>query len=183
MGRMTAERIDRPDGSILVRPANRSATIRQRLSSDCAITRVETPDRVFLADRVDGGEWRRLTYGDAWRKARAFAAYLLGIDASAERPVVILSGNSIEHGIVALGCFIAGVPYAPISPPYSLVSRDFGKLRHIVSLLTPRLFFVADAAAFAPALNAVMKDDAELLVARNATRRASRSAFRRCAEG
>ncbi len=86
MGRMAAERIDRPDGSILVRSTEPLGAYPKRLSSDCAITRVETPERIFLADRVDGGQWRHLSYGDAWRQARALAAHLLGIDASAERP-------------------------------------------------------------------------------------------------
>jgi feruloyl-CoA synthase len=116
------------------------------------------PERTLVAKRESkdkGGDWRRLSYGAALVSARAIAQALLDLRLSAERPVVILSDNDIEHLQLALGAMLAGVPYAPISPAYSLVSQDFGKLRHIVGLLTPGLVF-ASGPAYAKAIAAVV---------------------------
>ncbi len=126
------------------------------------------PERVFLADRGLDGEWRRLTYCDALEKARSIGEALLGRGLNAERPLVILSGNSLEHGLMALGAMMAGIAYAPVSPAYSLVSSDFAKLKHIFALLTPGLVFTTDGAPFEAALDAAATGDTELVVARNA---------------
>ena len=80
---------------------------------------------------------------------------------------MILSGNCIEHALVGLAAMHVGVPYAPISPAYSLMSSDFGKLRSIVELLTPGLVFVNDGKPFARAIDAVVPSDTEVVVARN----------------
>ncbi len=127
----------------------------------------QAPDRVFLADRVDGGPWRELTYAQVRDKARSIAQYIIDHELSADRPIVILSGNGIEHGLIALGAMMAGVPFAPVSPAYSLVSQDHAKLKHVFNLLTPGLVFAAEGAPFAKALGAVMKPGINLLVARN----------------
>ncbi|WP_187968143.1 feruloyl-CoA synthase [Aquibium microcysteis] len=126
----------------------------------------EVPERVFLADRGEDGAWRKVTFAQALARARSIAQYLLDRKLSAERPVVILSGNSVEHGLIALGAMMAGVPFAPVSPAYSLVSKDHAKLRHIFSLLTPGLVFAADGRPFEAALRSVMNDDIGLVVAR-----------------
>ena len=126
------------------------------------------PDRVLIADRGPDGEWRRLTYAEAAERSRSIAQYLLDLGLSADRPIVVLSGNSMEHALLALGAMRAGVPYAPVSPAYSLVAKDFGKLRHIFDLLTPGMVFAADGAPFAHALDAVMKPGMVLVNARHA---------------
>lgn len=125
------------------------------------------PDRVLIADRGPDGEWRRLTYAEAAERSRSIAQYLLDLGLSADRPIVVLSGNSMEHALLALGAMRAGVPYAPVSPAYSLVAKDFGKLRHIFDLLTPGMVFTADGAPFAHALDAVMKPGMVLVNARH----------------
>ncbi|MEX0404154.1 feruloyl-CoA synthase [Aquibium sp. LZ166] len=127
----------------------------------------EAPDRVFLADRGPDGAWRKVTYAQALEKARSIAQFILDRGLSAERPIVVLSGNSVEHGLIALGAMMAGVPFAPVSPAYSLVSKDDEKLKHIFSLLTPGLVFAADGKPFEPALKSVMTPDIGLVVARN----------------
>ena len=124
------------------------------------------PDRLFLADRGPDGEWRRLTYAETLAKTRAVAQFLIDRGLSAERPLVILSGNSIEHALLALGAQMAGIAFAAISPAYSLVSSDFAKLRYIVSLLTPGLVFTADREPFARALAAIEAEAIGLVVAR-----------------
>ncbi|MEO8143245.1 MAG: feruloyl-CoA synthase, partial [Betaproteobacteria bacterium] len=112
------------------------------------------PDRTFLAERKGDG-WRRLSYRDALSDARRVGQALLNLKLDATTPVAILSDNSIEHALLALGAMHVGVPVAPISPAYSLMSKDFAKLKYIFDLLKPGLVFAADAEKFAPALAAV----------------------------
>ena len=125
------------------------------------------PDRTFIAKRVNGGDWRRITYAEAHTTARSIGQALVDRGLSADRPIAILSGNDLEHAMLALGAMYAGVPYSPISTAYSLVSTDFGKLRHIFSLLTPGLVFAASGNQFAKAIAAVMPKDAELVVTKD----------------
>ena len=126
-----------------------------------------TPEQVLFADRGEDGAWRKVTYAEARARARSIAADLLGRGLSADRPIAILSGNEIEHALLALGAMYAGIAYAPLSPAYSLVSSDFVKLKHAFDLLTPGLVYVSDGVLFGPALNAVMRDDIGLVVRRN----------------
>ncbi len=112
------------------------------------------PERTFLAERRGEG-WRRLSYRDALADARRIGQALLNFGLNADKPVAILSDNSIEHALLALGAMHVGVPVAPISPAYSLLSKDFAKLKQIFDLLKPGLVFAADAEKFAPALAAV----------------------------
>src|SRR6185436_18312333 len=112
------------------------------------------PDRVFLAERKGEG-WRRISYRDALSDARRVGQALLNLGLNAEKPVAILSDNSIDHALLALGAMHVGIPVAPISPAYSLMSKDFAKLKSIFELLRPGLVFAADPEKFAPALAAV----------------------------
>ena len=110
------------------------------------------PDRIFMAERDAGGGWRQITYAQLLTSSRHIASALLARGLSAERPVVILSGNSIDHALVAFGALYAGIPFCPVSPAYSLVSKDYGKLAYLMKLLTPGLVFADDAGKFADAL-------------------------------
>src|SRR5215212_1417283 len=85
------------------------------------------PDRTFLAQREDSG-WRLLTYADALTRVRRIAQALLDRKLSLDRPIVILSGNGIEHGLLALAAMYVGVPYAPIAPAYSLQATEYTAL-------------------------------------------------------
>ncbi len=126
------------------------------------------PERSFMARRVknaDGslGEWRHLSYAQAWTTARSIAQGLIDRGLSAERPVAILSENSLEHALLALGCLVAGVPFVPVSPPYSLVSVDYDKLKHVLRTVTPGLVFAQDA-RYAKAIAATVGDDVEVVL-------------------
>ncbi len=128
------------------------------------------PERSFMVrreKRADGstGDWRHVTYAEAWRRARSIAQGLINRGLSVERPVVILSGNDLEHAMLALGCMLAGVPFAPTSPPYCLVSHDYDKLRHVLKTVTPGLVFAADAAGYGKAINATVAGDVEVVLA------------------
>jgi feruloyl-CoA synthase len=127
------------------------------------------PERTFMARRVkqaDGtsGDWRHVTYAEAWASARAIAQGLINRGLSAERPVVILSENDLEHALLALGCLVAGVPYVPTSPPYSLISTDYAKLRHVLETVTPGLVFAADGARYGKAIQAAVGQDVDVVL-------------------
>jgi feruloyl-CoA synthase len=115
----------------------------------------KTPERPFLAERTPSGSWRKVTYREAYGAVRRIAQALLDRGLGPARPVAILSDNGIDHALLALGAMHVGIPVAPISPAYSLMSKDFGKLKHIFQLLEPGLVFAADPARFQPALDAV----------------------------
>jgi feruloyl-CoA synthase len=126
------------------------------------------PERSFMARRVrnaDGqlGDWRHVSYAQAWSSARNIAQGLINRGLNAERPVAILSENSLEHALLALGCLIAGVPYVPVSPPYSLVSVDYDKLKHVLRTVTPGLVFAQDA-RYAKAIAATVGSDIDVVL-------------------
>ena len=140
----------------------------QRLTDQLVHWAQTAPERTFLAQRVknaDGtkGDWRRISYAEALDGARRIGQALLARGLSAERPVVILSGNDIEHALLALGCLYAGVPYSPSSPAYSTISQDFGKLRHVLGTLTPGLVFASDGVRYSTAILAVVGADVEVV--------------------
>src|SRR6187455_2837046 len=110
------------------------------------------PDRPFLVERNAAGAWIALTYAETLRRVRGLAQALVNRRLSADRPVMILSGNSAEHALLALAAMYAGVLYAPVSPAYSLQSRDHRALTTIVEMMRPGLVFAADAAAYDRAL-------------------------------
>jgi feruloyl-CoA synthase len=158
----------RADGTLLLTSPQPLAPYPAKITERLEFWAREAPDRVFMAQRGNEGAWRTVTYAQALRHARAIGAALLRRGLSAERPVVIFSGNSIEHALLALGALYAGIPHVPVSPAYSLVSSDFGRLRAIVDLLTPGLVFATDGAAFSRAIAAAVPESAEVVVARNA---------------
>ena len=127
------------------------------------------PAQTFMARRVklaDGslGDWQYINYAQAWHTARCIAQALINRGLSTERPVVILSENSLEHALLALGCMVAGVPYVPTSPPYSLISQDFDKLKHVLRTVTPGLVFASDA-RYARAIAATVGLETEVMMA------------------
>lgn len=116
----------------------------------------QTPDTIFLAERDSADTpWATMTYAGALRGVRAAASWILAQGLSAERPVVILSDNSIDHALLALAAQHVGVPSAAISPAYSLMSRDFDKLKSMISLLQPGAIYVSATKPFAAALAAI----------------------------
>jgi feruloyl-CoA synthase len=157
----------RADGVIHMRSPHALGPYPVKLTERLEYWAARAPDRVLFAQRDETGGWRGVTYGEALEKARRIGAALLRRPVSAERPIAILSGNDIEHGLIGLAALYVGVPYVPISPAYSLISQDFGKLRHVLGLLTPGLVFAADGRAFERAIDAVVPPELEVIVARN----------------
>jgi feruloyl-CoA synthase len=120
-------------------------------------------EQTFVARRGVDGQWQHISYADMLQRVRRIATWLLDRGLSAERPLVILSGNDLEHVQLATAALYAGIPYCPVSPAYSLLSQDFGKLRHIVETLQPGLVFAADA-AYGRAIDAVFETSVTLVM-------------------
>ena len=146
----------------------------QRLTDRLRHWAETAPDRTWMARRqptvgADGkpalGDWRHISYAEAWATARRIAQGLINRGLNAERPVAILSENSLEHALLALGCMVAGVPYVPTSPAYSLISTDYDKLKHVLRTTTPGMLFASDAARYGKALRAVAGEGVEIVLA------------------
>ena len=148
-------------GVIRLRSAHALGSYPEKLTERLDHWASVAPDRVFLAQRGPGGAWEKFTYAEVREGARRVAQGLLDRGLSAERPVVVLSGNDIEHALIGLGAMYAGIPYAPVSPAYSLMSTDFAKLKAIMWLLTPGLVYASLEGAFGRAIEAAVPDDVE----------------------
>jgi feruloyl-CoA synthase len=153
------------DGTTYLRPVRALPEYPVRITDRLLHWSNATPDRVFMAERNADGAWRKITYAELLTVSRHIASALLARGLSAERPLVILSGNSIDHALMAFGALYAGVPYCSVSAAYSLVSRDYGKLAHVMNLLTPGLVFADDAGKFADALVANVPPGTEIAAA------------------
>jgi len=146
----------RADGSIILR-----STTPLRESTRCIGDWLEhwarqAPDRIFLADRASAdAPWSTVTYKDALKQVRSAAAWILAQGLRVERPLMILSDNSVEHALFTLAAQHVGVPSAAISPAYSLMSKDFDKLKSMVELLQPGAIYVSATKPFAAALAAI----------------------------
>ncbi len=127
------------------------------------------PDQTLYAERGPDGEWRRLSFRQAVDAVMRLGQFLLDAGLSAERPLAILSGNDLEHAMLALAAIHVGIPYAAVSPAYSLVGKDFSRLAQVFEAVTPGMVFAADAAWFGPAIEAAA-GDAKRLFTRGATR-------------
>ena len=157
----------RRDGAILLR-SPLSLGAHSRVVGEWLLHWARTaPERTFLAERIGEG-WRKVSYREAMGLVRRLGQGLLDRGVAASRPVVILSENSVDHALLALGAMHVGVPVAPVSPAYSLMSKDFSKLKAIFELLRPGLVWTSDPEKFALALAAVAANPtpiAELLAA------------------
>jgi feruloyl-CoA synthase len=129
----------------------------------------QTPERIFLGERSSAdAPWKTVAYREALHKVRSAGSWILSQGMSAQRPLVILSDNSIQHALFALGAMHVGVPVASISPAYSLMSKDFDKLKSMIALLDPGAIYVSGLKTFAPALAAIKPLHAAIVVSGDA---------------
>ena len=156
------------DGTIYVRSPQELGSYPRAVTDRLDHWARATPDRVFMAQRDATGAWCEITYAGARALARNIAQSIIDRGLSAEKPIAVLSGNGLEHAVLGLGAMYAGVPYASISPAYSLVATDFGKLRTILGLLTPGMVFAINGTQFARAIKEAVPAEAELVVLENA---------------
>ena len=160
---VTVER--RPDGSIVITSNHPPGEGPRSIAHLLAAKAAEHPDRPYIKQREPNhGPWRGVTYGEALRAVEGVAQWLLDRGLGPEDSVMILSGNSIEHALMTLGAYTAGVPAAPISPAYSLISTDHAKLKHCFEKVAPRVVFAQHGALFAKALETLKALDPTLAV-------------------
>jgi len=148
------EAVRRDDGTLLLRSPQKLGPYSRCVTEWLVEWSDRDPARVFLAERKADG-WRKISYREAYGNVRRIGQALLERGLDAGKPVAILSDNSIEHALLSLGAMHVGVPVAPVSPAYFLLSKDFGKLKYIFELVRPGLVFAAEAQKFGPALEAV----------------------------
>ncbi len=159
---------DGETGTHYLRADEALAPYPERLTDRLVHWAQERPEQTLFARRMknaDGssGDWKHISFAQALDAARRIGQGLLDRGLSAERPVLILSENDLEHALLALGCLYAGIAYCPTSPAYSLISQDFDKLKHVVKTLTPGLVFASDAHRYGRAMLATLGHDVELL--------------------
>jgi feruloyl-CoA synthase len=156
------EREDRPDGAILLRSRTHLAPYPTSVAEVFAAGCAAHPDRVLVADRRGpGNEWYRVTWGEARDQVAAVAGWLTE-QGYASRPVMVLSGNSVEHLLLTLACYQVGSPIAPVSVAYSLLSADHDKIHRMAAVARPAVVYAEDAVTFGPALDAVRAVAADL---------------------
>jgi feruloyl-CoA synthase len=169
-GSLAATFTPRADGTTLVHSTEPLQPYPARLTDRLLHWAAVKPDHTLAAKRVKlgdrSGDWHRLSYAQAVESARSIAQALIARGLSAERPLVILSDNDLEHLQLGLGAMLAGVPFAPISAAYSLMSQDYGKLRHILETLTPGLVFAASGSAYGKAISATVAPDVPVVLTR-----------------
>lgn len=166
--RLAVER--RGDGTVILTseqpldPYEAQVGIRFRHASE------DVPRRIFLAERQAGRGWVRLNYAEARAAVGALSQALLDRGLDSTRPVMILSGNSIAHALLTLAAMQVGIPVAPVSQAYALLSQDHAKLKAMAALIRPGLVFFEDAARFAPAraaLDSLGLDDLRFVARHN----------------
>jgi len=151
------------DGTYYVRsnhpPAEGPRSVAHLLAEKAAAH----PDRPYILQRAPGhGPWQGVTYGEAKRAADGIAQWLLSHGLTGADSVMVLSANSVEHALMMLGCYTAGVPIAPISPAYSLISTDHAKLKHCFGTVKPRAVFAQNSEMFARAFETLKALDPTL---------------------
>ena len=178
-GSLRANLAMRADGSTVITSTEPLGAYVGRITDRFLHWAATTPERTLVAKRLpkeQGGDWRRVSYGGALVAARSIAQALIDRGVSVERPLAILSDNDVEHLLLGLGAMLAGVPHSPVSPAYSLLSQDHGKLRHVMGVLTPSVVFAASGSAFQKAIAAAVPGDVRVLLGQGAVEgRASES--------
>lgn len=169
LSEMHAERHDAADGTIYVRSLDPLGAYPRCVTDKLEFWARTAPDRIFLAERSGDG-WRAISYAETWQSIQPLAQALLDAGLSAERPLAILSGNEIEHALLGLAAMLVGIPYCPVSPNYSLLSTDFGKLRHILGQLKPGMIYASDGAKFERAIAACVDPATPIVVRHNPVR-------------
>jgi feruloyl-CoA synthase len=156
----------RSDGSMLIDSCEPLGNYPERITDRLEYWATIDPERICAAQRDDKGQWRLLRYGALLTRAKRIGAALLRRNLSVERPIMILSGNDLEQLELTLAAMWVGIPVAPVSPAYSLVSSDLAKLQYLLDLMTPGMVYASDAMQFERALKKIPAG-IEIVVAHN----------------
>jgi feruloyl-CoA synthase len=149
----------RGDGVVVLKSRIPLKPYEKHIPASLAKWANEQPNRIWLAQRAGTErQWRKLSYGEAKRSVDALTQALLDLKLKPGSPVVILSGNSIEHALLTQAAMQARFPAAPVSPAYSLMSHDHVKLKYLFDLIRPAVVMVQDGPGFEKALKALDLD-------------------------
>lgn len=124
----------------------------------------EAPERVFLAERDAQEKWRTLGYRDVLSQVESLGQALLDHGLSIDRPLMVLSENSIDLAVLTLAGLYVGVPVVPVSPAYSLLSQDLVKIRAIHDQVTPGMIYAREGERYARAIDAIRHPGTALVV-------------------
>lgn len=156
--------IEQRGGAIYLRSNEYLEAYPKRLMDRLVHWAQAKPDHTFVARRDADGEWVRISYSQILKRAQIIGQHLLSFNLSEERPLVILSGNDLEHLQLATAALYVGIPYCPVSTAYSTVAQDFGKLKHIIDTLNPGLIFAANGAMYERAIDSVVPIDTPVVL-------------------
>lgn len=154
-----------PDGGFILRSPTALEPYAEHICAWLLDWAKQKPRRTFLAERPDDGDWNRISYGETLDSVRSIAQSLLDRGATTARPLMLLSENSIANALLQLAAMFVGVPAVPVSPAYSLMSQDFGKLKFVFDLVKPAVVYAASGEAFASALAALDLDGVDVVTA------------------
>ncbi len=144
-------REDRRDGTLLLRSGHDLGPVANTTVEWLNHWADAAPDRVFIAERYGAG-WREESYAATLQKVRAIASALLGRGLNADTPILIMSGNGVDHGLLSLAAQYVGVPTVPVAEQYALIHGAHGRLVHAIEMVRPAMAYVADARKYAEAL-------------------------------
>ncbi|HEY6335488.1 MAG TPA: AMP-binding protein, partial [Alphaproteobacteria bacterium] len=156
-----------PGGGLLLSTRNELRPHARMLGEYLRYWASASPSRSFLAERAEDGTWRHVSYAEALDTIERIAASLLARGLEADRPVAILSDNGVDNGLLQLAAMHVGIPVVPISPAYSLMSRDRAQLKYVLELIEPGLVYAADGMKFAGAVAAAVPAHVELVTSVN----------------
>lgn len=161
----SVSREDRPDGTILLRSNYDLSPSVDKTGDWLHRWADETPDRVFIAERSGAG-WREESYAATLQKVQAIAQSLLARGMGPDTPIIIMSGNGVDHGLLSLAAQYVGVPTAPVAEQYSLIHGAHGRLRHAIELIRPKMAYVVDADQYGEALALDALNGVEIIATR-----------------
>ncbi|MFD1509705.1 feruloyl-CoA synthase [Lacimonas salitolerans] len=147
--RQSVRRDIRDDGAVILTSNHALGPVARTTGDWLDAWAARTPDAVFIAERSGPG-WREVTYAQARDMVRALAGWLL--DQPGQGPVMMISGNSVDHGLLALAAQYVGRANVPVAEQYALIPGAHERLAYAVDKVRPSLIYVDDAARYADAL-------------------------------
>ncbi len=157
---------ERKDGTLILSSPLKLEEAEVNIHSRFKKTCDEFPHNIWLAERVDSS-WKELNYETAYNYINSISQYLVNSNLNQNRGIMILSGNSVDHGLLNVAGLCSGIPVSPISVAYSLMSSDYAKLKHCFELVSPGLIYVEDGVMFEKALENLPLDNISLVCSRN----------------
>ncbi len=155
-------RVDRDDGSILLKSNTQLGPVARSTGEWLHIWAEAAGSRVFVAERSGAG-WRSESYAATLQKVQSIAAALLARGMGADTPILIMSGNGVDHALLSLAAQYVGIPTVPVAEQYSLVTAAHGRLKQAVEMVNPTMAYVADAAQYDSALRLDFFEGVELV--------------------